>query len=111
MAVFARAWGALDAVGQQASRIISEKAGPTVGHAPVALSACCQETGKAVGGAAVQTSEWVKKHRGQTAGIVGCVIATPVAIAVTSLVLGAAGFGAAGIVAGELSTIAEATCY
>lgn len=61
-----------------------------------------QEAGKSIGNAAGNTKDWVVKHPGQTVGMVGCVAAAPVAIAVAPLALGAVGFGSGGVVAGTL---------
>lgn len=74
MAFFGRAWRSLDKFGQEA--------------------------GKAISGTAVQTGGWIAKHPGQTAGIVSSIIAAPIAIAITPLALGVAGFTSAGIAAG-----------
>lgn len=59
-----------------------------------------QNATNAIGSAAITSKDWAVKHPGQTAGMVGCVAAAPVAIAVTPLVMGAVGFSASGVVAG-----------
>lgn len=45
--------------------------------------------------------EWVVAHPVETAGIVSCVVAAPVAIAIVPRTLNVAGFTAAGIAAGK----------
>jgi hypothetical protein len=61
-----------------------------------------QQAGKHIGKAAITSKDWVADHPGQTAGMVGCVAAAPVAIIAAPLALTAAGFSASGIVAGNL---------
>ncbi|KAF1929417.1 uncharacterized protein M421DRAFT_60806, partial [Didymella exigua CBS 183.55] len=51
--------------------------------------------------------EWANEHPGETAGIVACVVAIPVAIAATGPILGAAGFTGQGIDTGSAAAIAQ----
>ncbi|KAF3052179.1 hypothetical protein E8E11_006864 [Didymella keratinophila] len=102
--------------------------GPAIGEAVIRADAVGQEAGKHIGGAAVEAwkhansigheaaktigpgvGEAIKgadafsqeKHPGEIAGIAACVVTTPVAIAVTGQVLGAAGFTAQCVAAGS----------
>lgn len=59
-----------------------------------------QTIGPHVDSAIVKGKDWITKHPGETVAVVGCVAAAPVAIALTPLALGAAGFTAGGVAAG-----------
>lgn len=78
------------------------------GQARRAVDAFGQEASKVIGGAAVHTGHWIAKHPGGTVGIVGSFVAAPIAIAVTPLVLGVAGFTSAGVAAGSAAAVAQA---
>jgi hypothetical protein len=74
----------------------------------VAMLRYGQKAGRNIGTAAIVSKDWVVDHPGQTAGIVSCVAAAPLAIAAAPLALGAAGFSSAGVVAGKyLTTLNE----
>jgi len=118
MAFFGQTAKAIDGIGQEVGRHVggaafeARKHLDNVGHevgrqvgeaAPKALQKLDQvgqEVGKKVSGAAARTGGWIVKHPGETASIVGCVVAAPLAIAITPLVLGAIGFTSAGVAAG-----------
>jgi hypothetical protein len=90
-------WKQMDAFGQATGASAGLAAARTWKH----LDTFGQEAGKNIGNAAVNTKDWVVTHPGQTAGMVGCVVAAPLAIAAAPLALGAAGFSAGGIAAGK----------
>jgi hypothetical protein len=103
----AETWKHLDAFGQEAGK----KIGPVAGEAWKRADEFGQEAGKQIGPAAVETwkhmdkfgqdaGEWVREHPGETAGIVACVVAAPVAIGVANVGLKVAGFTAAGVATG-----------
>jgi hypothetical protein len=71
-----------------------------LGHQAGQLS---QQAGKHIGKAAITSKDWVVDHPGQTAGMVSCVAAAPLAMMAAPVVLGAAGFSASGVVAGKFS--------
>ncbi|KAF7570854.1 hypothetical protein A1F94_005830 [Pyrenophora tritici-repentis] len=113
-------WKHLDAFGQEAGKHV----GPAVGEAWKHMDAFGHEVGKHVGGAAheawknadafgheagkhvgtaaVRGKKWVEEHPKETVGVVGCVLAAPVGIAVARGMLGMAGFTATGVAAGML---------
>lgn len=92
------AWKNADAFGQEASRNV----GPVLGEAWKHVGAFGHEAGKRIGTAAVRGKEWVGEHPKETVGVVGCVLAAPIGVAVAGGVLGLAGFTATGIAAGML---------
>ncbi|KAF1831573.1 hypothetical protein BDW02DRAFT_571907 [Decorospora gaudefroyi] len=121
--VAGEAWKHLDAFGQEAGKAMGPAAAETWKH----LDAFGQEAGKAigpaaaetwkhmdkfghehVGPAALRTKEWIKEHPGETAGIVACVVAAPVAIGVAGKVLRVAGFARSGVVAGSAAAAYQA---
>ena len=114
----AETWKHLDAFGQEAGKRIGpaaaetwknldafgQEAGKQVGSAGVEgwkrADAFGQEAGKHVGPAVGCAAGWVRKHPGTSTGIVGCAVAAPIAIGVTTVGLGIAGFTATGVTAG-----------
>jgi hypothetical protein len=91
------AWKHANSDGHEAAKTV----GPAVCEAIKDADAFSQEAGKHVGPAIRGTAEWIKEHPGETAGIVACVVATPVAIVMAGQGLSATGFIAKGIAAGE----------
>jgi hypothetical protein len=114
MTLFGHALQALDGLGQQAGKHIGGAAAQTWKHMDALgkatgahagqtwkhLDTFGQKAGQNIGNAAVNTKDWVVTHPGESASIVGCVVAAPLAIAAAPLALGAAGFSSAGIAAG-----------
>lgn len=101
------AWRHADAFGQEAGKHIGGAAVETWKH----LDSFGQEAGNNIGHAVGHSKDWVVGHPGETAGIIGCVVAAPITIAMTPLALGAAGFTSAGVAAGkdDTSTFSRST--
>lgn len=89
-------WKALDGFGQEAGRHI----GPAMGEAWKHMDEFGQNAGREIGPIARKAKDWIVEHPGETAGLVACVAAAPIVIAVTSQVLTGVGFTRAGIAAG-----------
>lgn len=96
---------ALDTFGQEAGKRIGPAAVETWKH----LDAFGQEAGKNIGNATRPAKDWVSKHPTETARIVGCIVAAPVAIAVAPLALGCVGFTAGGVAAGKSFSVCFST--
>ena len=128
MGFFDDAWRAMDGFGQEAAKQIGpaaaeawkhadkfgqEQLGPAAAETWKNLDAFGQEAGKHISPAVAETwkhldefgqnaGDWVREHPGETAGIVACVFAAPVAIGAANVGLKIAGFTAAGVAAGTL---------
>ncbi|KAF2271992.1 uncharacterized protein EI97DRAFT_239297 [Westerdykella ornata] len=89
----------LGALGEE----VGKRAGPVTAEAWNHLATFGQDAGKHVGSAAQKAQDWIVEHLREAAAIAASIVAPPVAAGLAGPIIGAAGFGSGGVVAGSMA--------